>query len=241
MVCYQLCVGCWVLLLEEGSAVLLCTRLGKCSCLSHRKGKQNSLAWCEITCTAPFCSAVFRMCLREAQMHFAGWLSPLMAWWRGLRSHFSCGAEVLEGMTLGVHQVVALPSDAARPSQKGCLAITSVGKWKWFQRRFKERQVVTVKVTPGDQSSPAAVGSVFWALAVTLVHAWAMRAPDKLQKPWVHAWPLALFNSGFIFLFFEEGQRRRQGFPATMLFTSLFESVLSEGHQKLRYKATFWS
>ena len=68
VVWYQLCGGCWVLLLEEGSAVLLCARLGKCGCLSHRKGKQNSLAWCEITCTAWFCSAVFCVRLCEEQM-----------------------------------------------------------------------------------------------------------------------------------------------------------------------------
>lgn len=42
-----------MLLLEGVSACL-----GQGSCLSHRKGKQNCLAWCEITCTAQFCSAV---------------------------------------------------------------------------------------------------------------------------------------------------------------------------------------
>lgn len=55
---------------------------------------------------------------------FAGWLSLLT------RSHFGWGAELPEGMTLGVCQVVMLPADAARPSQKGCLATTIVGKWK---------------------------------------------------------------------------------------------------------------
>lgn len=63
---------CWVPLLEEGSAVLLCAHLGKCGCLSHWKGKQNSLTWCEITCTTRFCSAVFCMCLCEEQMCLQG-------------------------------------------------------------------------------------------------------------------------------------------------------------------------
>lgn len=61
-------LGCWVLLLEEVSAVLLCARLGKCSCLSHWKGEQNNLAWCEMTCTTWFCSAVFCVRLCEEQV-----------------------------------------------------------------------------------------------------------------------------------------------------------------------------
>lgn len=47
-----------------------------------------------------------------------------------MRSRFSWGAELSEETMLGVHQVVTLPSDTVRPSQKGSLAITSVGKWK---------------------------------------------------------------------------------------------------------------
>jgi len=49
---------------------------------------------------------------------------------RGVRSRFGRGAELLGGVTLGVRQVVTLTADAARPSQKGCLAIAGVGRWK---------------------------------------------------------------------------------------------------------------
>lgn len=119
----------------------------------------------------------------------------------------------------------------------------AVDKWKWMtSQKAQGKGSVTVKVAPGDWSRPTtAVGSVFCALALTLdVHGWTVRAIDKLQESWMDAWRLTLFSSGFFF-FFEEGQRRSWEFPATTLFRSLFESVLNKGHQKLRYKATFWS
>lgn len=186
MVWCQLCGGCWVLLLEGGSA-----RLGQCSCLSHRKGKQTCSVWCEITCTAQFCSAVF-VCA-------------------GVRNKCVCGVAcsvngvirvcaLVGGRTPGVHQVVT----AFRRCLEGLAPSNQlrISGNEWLHRRPKVKASVTVKVTPGDRSRPAAVGSVFWALAATLdVHGWTVRATDNLQKSWVDAWPLTLFNSGFFFSF----------------------------------------
>lgn len=189
MVWCQLCEGCWVLLLEGGSACL-----GQCSCLSHRKGKQTCLVWCEITCTAQFCSAVF-VCA-------------------GVRNKCVCGVAFSVN---GVIRVCALAlvggEDTRCPSGCHCLLMLlgeglapsnqlRISGNEWLHRRPKVKASVTVKVTPGDRSRPAAVGSVFWALAVTLdVHGWTVRAADNLQKSWVDAWPLTLFNSGFFFSF----------------------------------------
>lgn len=51
----------------------------------------------------------------------AGRLSRLMR---------SRGAELPQGVALGVRRDVALPAEAATPSQKGCPAVTAAGKWK---------------------------------------------------------------------------------------------------------------
>lgn len=218
--------------------VALCC-LGKCSCLSHQKGKQGSLARCEITCTAWFCSAVFceeRMCLQ------GGFSVNGVAEGFALLRWLGCGAA--GGGDTGCSSGCHAASWRCETFSGGlsCCNQCGLSGNEWLQRSFEVKASVTVKVALGDWSSLAAAGSVFWALAVTLdVHGLAMRAADKLQKSWVDVWPLTLFNSGYFFFFFEEGRRRCREFPATTLFRSLFESVLNKGHQKLRYKATFWS
>lgn len=72
------------------------------------------------------------------------------------------------------------------------------------------------------------MGSVFWALAVTLdVYGWTVRATDKLQKSWMDAWPLTLFNSRFFF--FWGGTETQLRVPSYNAFQILIWKCFKQG------------